>query len=85
MNYKPLNSRVLVLPKDVQKKSPGGIIIPDTKLERPTEGEVIAIADDVEHCKVGETVVYGTNSGVEIMIEGTEYIIIQEKDILAIK
>jgi chaperonin GroES len=88
----PLGDRVLILALEAQEKLKSGIIIPDTAKERPQEGRVIEvgpgrmtdegkrIAPDV---KKGDTVLYGKYSGTEVKIEGTDYLILRETDILA--
>ncbi|HHS50661.1 MAG TPA: co-chaperone GroES [candidate division Zixibacteria bacterium] len=93
MNVKPLSDRVLVKPIEQDKTAKGGIIIPDTAKERPQEGEVIAVgpgrtADSGEliapAVKKGQKVLYGKYAGTEITIEGDEFLIMQESNILAI-
>ncbi len=93
MNVKPLSDRVLVKPIEQDKTARGGIIIPDTAKERPQEGEIISvgpgkIADSGEliamSVKAGQKVLYGKYAGTEITIEGSEYLIMQESNILAI-
>jgi len=91
MTVKPLADRVLVQPLDAEEKTAGGIIIPDNAKEKPQKGKVVAagpgkIEDgkkiDME-VKVGDTILYGKYSGTEITVEGTEYLIMREADILA--
>lgn len=93
MNVKPLSDRVLVKPIEQDKTARGGIIIPDTAKERPQEGEIISvgpgkIADSGEliamSVKAGQKVLYGKYAGTEITIDGSEYLIMQESNILAI-
>ena len=93
MNLKPLGDRVIVerIDEDVQK-SPGGIIIPDTAKEKPQRGKIIAVGDgkkDDEGKRVamdvaeGDTVIFGKYSGSEIKVNGLEYLIMHESDIMA--
>jgi chaperonin GroES len=91
-NLKPLADRVIVKPLEEQEKKRGGIIIPDTAKEKPQEGEVIAvgpgkIADNGERIKPevkkGDRVLYGKYSGTEVTVDGNEYLILRESDILA--
>jgi len=93
MKVKPLADRVLVKPLEAEEKSKGGIIIPDTAKEKPQEGKVVEVGpgrrDDKGglvklEVKVGDKVLYGKYSGTEVSIEGEEYLILREEDILAI-
>lgn len=93
MTIKPLGDRVLVEAMDAQEMSKSGIIIPDTAKERPQEGRVIAVgpgrvSDDgkrvAPEVKKGDTILYGKYSGTEVKIEGREYLILRETDILAV-
>lgn len=94
MTVKPLHDRVLIerLEKSEQK-STGGIIIPDTAKEKPVEGKVVAVGDGARSedgkvtplaVKVGDKVLFGKYSGTDIKIEGNEYLIVRESEILAI-
>ena len=89
----PLGDRVIVEPKEAEETTKGGIILPDTAKEKPIEGKIVAvgpgkITDEGKEVKmsvkVGDTVLYGKYSGTEINIEGSEYLIMRESDILAI-
>ncbi len=93
MKIKPLGDRVLVEALDAETVSKSGIIIPDTAKERPSEGKVVAIGpgrltDKGERLSPevgkGDTVLYGKYSGTEIKVEGKEFLILRESDILAI-
>lgn len=88
LNITPLHDRVIVKPAPAEEKSAGGIIIPDTAKEKPQKGEVIAAGpgkkDEPTTVKVGDTVLYGKYSGTEISIEGQDYLIMRESDILAV-
>ena len=93
MNVKPLADRVIVKPIDLEEKKHGSIIIPDTAKEKPQEGEVVAVGpgkindagNKVEvEVKKGDKVLYGKYSGTEVTIDGEEYLIMREIDILAI-
>jgi len=93
MDIKPLGDRVLVQALDAAEVSKSGIIIPDTAKERPSEGKVMAVgpgrvADDGNRvsCEVkkGDKVLYGKYSGTEIKLDGKEYLILREGDILAV-
>ena len=88
MNIKPLADRVLILPAPAEEKTIGGIIIPDTAKEKPLKGEVVAVGngtkDEEMILKVGDTVLYGKYSGTELKLEGKDYLIMREADILAI-
>jgi chaperonin GroES len=93
MNVKPLADRIVIMPLEAEQKTAGGIIIPDNAKEKPQKGEVIAIgpgkiADSGQKMemalKKGDKVLYGKYSGTEITIEGKEYLIVRESDVLAV-
>lgn len=93
MKFKPLHDRVAVKRIDEDKKTPGGIIIPDTAKEKPMQGEVIAIGSGVRSddgkihpldVKVGDRVLFGKWSGNEVKLDGVEYLIMKESDIMGI-
>jgi len=93
MKFRPLHDRVLVKVLDSDEKTAGGIIIPDTAKEKPQEGEVIAVgggakSDDGKtmpmDVKVGDKVLFGKWSGTEVKIDGVEYSIMKESDIMGI-
>jgi chaperonin GroES len=90
---KPLGDRVLLQALDAQEKLKSGIIIPDTAKERPQEGRVIAVGPGrvteegnriAPEVKKGDLILYGKYSGTEVKIEGEEYLILRETDILAV-
>lgn len=82
MNFKPLGERVLVKRLEEMSTTATGIIIPDNAKEKPSQGEVVAVADDVEELNEGDTIVFGKYAGSEITIEGKEYLIIEISDVL---
>lgn len=88
VNIKPLADRVLVEAAAAEEKTAGGIIIPDTAKEKPQRGKVVAVGngkpDEPMTVKVGDNVLYGKYSGSELTLEGKEYLIMRESDILAI-
>jgi chaperonin GroES len=88
VNITPLGERVVVEPAIAQEKTAGGIIIPDTAKEKPQQGTVVAVpAENKENpitVKEGDRVLYGKYSGTEITIDGNDYLIMNESDILAI-
>ncbi|MBR5764635.1 MAG: co-chaperone GroES [Bacteroidaceae bacterium] len=88
MNIKPLADRVLVLPAPAEEKTIGGIIIPDTAKEKPLQGKVVATGngtkDEEMVVKAGDTVLYGKYAGTEVEFEGTKYLIMRQRDILAV-
>ena len=87
-NITPLHDRVIVKPAPAEEKTAGGIIIPDTAKEKPQRGKVLAIGtgkkDEPMSVKPGDTVLYGKYAGTEINIDGEDYLIMRESDILAI-
>jgi chaperonin GroES len=88
LNVTPLHDRVIVKPAPAEEKTAGGIIIPDTAKEKPQRGTVIAAGpgkkDEPVMVKPGNTVLYGKYAGTEIQIDGDDYLIMRESDILAI-
>lgn len=93
MNVKPLADRVIVKPIDPEEKKQGSIIIPDTAKEKPQEGEIIAVGPGkisdsgnkvAMEVKKGDKVLYGKYSGTEVSIDGDDYLIMRESDILAV-
>ena len=93
MGFRPLHDRVLVRRVEAEEKTAGGIIIPDTAQEKPQEGEVISVgsgarSDDGKvtplDVKEGDTVLFGKYSGQEIKMDGEEYLIMREEEILGV-
>ncbi|MDK2972326.1 MAG: chaperonin GroES [Candidatus Sumerlaeota bacterium] len=94
MKLKPLHDRVVIERlEDTEQKSSGGIIIPDTAKEKPQRGKVVAVGDGAFNdkgernkmdLKVGDEVLFGKYAGNEVKIEGTEYLIMRENEILAV-
>lgn len=88
VNFKPLADRVLVEPIAAETKTASGIIIPDTAKEKPQEGTVVAVGpgkkDEPTTVKVGDKVLYGKYSGAELKLEGKDYLIVREADLLGI-
>lgn len=88
LNIKPLSDRVLVEPVAAETQTASGIYIPETAKEKPQKGKVVAVGggkkDHEMTVKVGDTVLYGKYAGTELKLEGTEYLMMREDDILAI-
>lgn len=93
MNVKPLADRIILRPLEAEQKTAGGIIIPDAAKEKPQKGEIVAvgpgkIADNGQKIemtlKTGDKVLYGKYSGTEVSIDGQDYLIMKESDVLAI-
>ncbi|WP_367026735.1 co-chaperone GroES [Methylococcus sp. ANG] len=93
MKIRPLHDRVVVVRREEEKTSPGGIVIPDTAKEKPIKGEVVAVGTGkvlengqvrALEVKAGDAVLFGKYSGTEIKIEGTEYLILREDDIMGV-
>ena len=88
LNIKPLADRVIIAPAEAEQKTAGGIIIPDTAKEKPQKGEVIAVGpgkkDEPMTLKVGNKVLYGKYAGTELNVDGENYLIMRESDVLAI-
>ncbi len=88
MNIKPLADRVLVEPKEAETKTASGLYIPDTAKEKPQQGKVVATGsgkkDEPMELKVGDVILYGKYSGTEITVEGKEYLMMRQSDVLAV-
>ncbi|MCC9138234.1 co-chaperone GroES [Pontibacter silvestris] len=93
ISIKPLADRVIVAPAAAEEKTKSGIIIPDTAKEKPQRGEVVAVGEGKvseqgaimkPQVKVGDQVLYGKYAGTEISVDGGDYLIMRESDILAI-
>jgi chaperonin GroES len=93
MKIRPLHDRIVVKRWEEEKTSPGGIVIPDTAKEKPIKGEVVAVGagkllDNGEaralDVKVGDKVLFGKYAGTEVKIDGNDYLILREDDIMGV-
>ena len=93
MKFRPLHDRILVRRIDAEEKTAGGIIIPDTAKEKPSEGEVVAAGPGArdDHGKVqpldvkaGDRILFGKWSGTEIKLDGEDYLIMKESDVMGV-
>ena len=88
VNFKPLSDRVLVEPVQAETKTASGLIIPDTAKEKPQEGTVVAVGngkpDEPMTVKIGDKVLYGKYAGSELKLDGKDYLIVREGDLLGI-
>jgi chaperonin GroES len=88
VKIKPLSDRVLIQPVEAESKTASGLIIPDTAKEKPQKGTVIAVGpgtkDESMQVKTGDVVLYGKYSGSELNIDGTDYLMMRQSDILAV-
>lgn len=93
MNLRPLHDRVIIKRMEEERMSAGGIVIPDSATEKPARGEVVAagngkITDSGEvrplDVKVGDVVLFGKYAGTEVKVEGQEYLVMNEGDIMAV-
>ncbi len=93
MKIRPLHDRVIVKRLEEERKSAGGIVIPDNAAEKPDQGEVIAIGPGKRNdegkrealdVKVGDRILFGKYSGTTVKIEGTEYLVMREEDIMGV-
>jgi chaperonin GroES len=93
MHFRPLHDRVLVRRIDAEEKTAGGIIIPDTAKEKPQEGEIVATGPGARSetgqlvpldVRAGDRVLFGKWSGTEVKIEGHDYLIMKESDLLGV-
>ena len=89
MNIKPLADRVLVKPAPAEEKTVSGIIIPDSAKEKPRQGKVVLVGaakkDEVMEVKEGDKVLYGKYAGQELSIDGEDYLLISQTDLLFIE
>ncbi len=88
LKIQPLSDRVLVEPQQAEAKTASGIYIPDSAKEKPQQGTVVAVGngkkDEPMTVKVGDTVLYGKYAGTELKLDGKDYMMMREDDILAI-
>lgn len=88
LKIRPLSDRVLVEPQEAETKTASGLFIPDSAKEKPQQGKVVAVGkgkkDHDMTVKVGDVVLYGKYSGSELKLDGKDYLIMREDDILAI-
>ncbi|MDX2159007.1 MAG: co-chaperone GroES [Hyphomicrobiaceae bacterium] len=93
MKFRPLHDRVVVRRIDAEMKSSGGIIIPDTAQEKPSQGEVLSVGPGARddqgrivplEVRIGDTVLFGKWSGTEVKIDGQELLIMKESDIMGV-
>jgi chaperonin GroES len=87
VNIAPIDDRVLVEPKAAEERTASGIIIPDSAKEKPQQGTVVAVGpgtkDVTMQLSVGDIVLYGKYAGTEIAVEGVNYLMMRQSDILA--
>jgi chaperonin GroES len=93
MKIRPLHDRVMVKREDEERKSPGGIVIPDTAAEKPIRGKIIAVGKGkiLENgnvrpldLKVGDRILFGKYSGTEVKVDGDELLVMREEDVVAV-
>ena len=93
MKIRPLHDRVIVKREDEERKSPGGIVIPDTAAEKPIRGKIIAVGkgkilEDGKvrplDLKVGDKILFGKYSGTEVKVDGDELLVMREEDVMAV-
>jgi chaperonin GroES len=93
MKIRPLHDRVMVKRLEEDRSSPGGIVIPDTVGEKPTQGKIVAVGngrilenEKVRPCdvKVGDKILFGKYSGAEVKVDGEELLVMREEDIMAV-
>ena len=93
MKIRPLHDRVIVKRLEEEKTSPGGIVIPDSAAEKPVRGEIVAAGNGMAltngsvrplDVKVGDKILFGKYSGTEVKVEGVDYLVMREDDIVAV-
>jgi chaperonin GroES len=92
LNIRPLDDRVVIEPLEAEEKTPGGIVIPDTAKEKPIKGRIVAVGEGkvldngkrlAPAVKKGDQVIFSKYGGTEYKVQGKEYLIMRESDILA--
>jgi chaperonin GroES len=93
MKIRPLHDRVIVKRLEEDRKSPGGIVIPDTAAEKPVQGKIVAVGkgkilEDGQirplDVKVGDTILFGKYSGTEVKVDGDDLLVMREEDVMAV-
>ena len=93
MKIRPLHDRVIVKREDEERKSPGGIVIPDTAAEKPVRGKIIAVGkgkilEDGKvrplDLKVGDKILFGKYGGTEVKVDGEDLLVMREEDVMAV-
>ena len=93
MKIRPLHDRVIVKREDEERKSPGGIVIPDTAAEKPIRGKIVAVGKGkiLENgsvrpldLKVGDKILFGKYGGTEVKFDGDELLVMREEDVMAV-
>lgn len=93
MNIRPLHDRIIIKRMEEERKSPGGIVIPDTAAEKPMEGEVVAVGKGkllesgeirAPEVNVGDKVLFGKYSGTEVKLNGEDILVMREEDIMGV-
>ena len=93
MKLRPLHDRVIVKREDEERKSPGGIVIPDTAAEKPIRGKIVAVGKGkiLENgnvrpldLKVGDKILFGKYGGTEVKVDGDELLVMREEDVMAV-
>src|SRR5437763_8096343 len=93
MKIRPLHDRVIVKRLEEERTSPGGIVIPDTEAEKPIQGKIVAVGKGkiIEDgkvrpldVKVGDKILFGKYSGTEVKVEGGEWVVMREEEVLAV-
>ena len=85
---RPLADRVVIEPKAAETKTASGLFIPDTAKEKPQQGVIVAVGpgkkDEPMEVKVGDLIIYGKYAGTEVSVEGKDYLVMKQSDILAV-
>ena len=93
MKIRPIHDRVIVKREDEERKSPGGIVIPDTAAEKPIRGKIVAVGKGkiLENgnvrpldLKVGDKILFGKYGGTEVKVDGDELLVMREEDVMAV-
>jgi chaperonin GroES len=84
MKFKPLRDRVFVSYSEEAERTAGGIYIPEAAKEKPQKGKIEAVGSEVKNLKVGDTILFDKYSGSKINMDGTDYLIVKEEDVLGV-
>ena len=84
MKFKPLRDRVFVSYSEEADRTAGGIYIPEAAKEKPQKGKIDAVGSEVKNLKVGDTILFDKYSGSKISMDGTDYLIVKEEDVLGV-
>ena len=83
MNLQPLADRIVLEQLEAEAKTASGIVLPESAKEKPKAAKVLAVGKEVKHIKVGDRILYKSYSTTEVKLDGADYILVKEEDVLA--